>query len=253
MRLFDRYADLLTFTDQTSTLEVGCGTGAMIRSLLRKPNFRGKITGIDQSPAFIEAARGFAEQAGISDRVEFQVGDAHALSWEAGVFDLVIAHTVVSHVRQPQSVICEFARVLRQGGLLVIFDGDYSSLTYSFPDDPELGRKMDRALAETTFHNPQVMRDLIELLPANGFHIQETLAEVVAEIGEASYFKSFADTYAPLVANTGRMNSQEVERWMEGQKTRMIAHRFFASCNYFTYFSQRNAGSGSIPPISESV
>ncbi len=238
-RLFDRYADTLEFSDDSLTLEVGCGTGAMIRSLVDKPNFRGHIVGVDQSPAFVDAASGFADDAGIADRVEFRVGDAHDLDSEDEQFDLVIAHTVISHVVDPQSVVNECARVLRPGGLLVAFDGDYSSLTYGFPDDPELGRRMDRALAETTFQNPLIMRDLIKLLPESGFDIEDTLAEVVSEIGEASYFKSFADTYAPMVASGDMMGSGEVERWVNGQAELIANRRFFASCNYYTYRSRR--------------
>lgn len=238
-RLFDRYADDLEFSDDSVTLEVGCGTGAMIRALVNKPNFGGRIVGVDQSPAFIDAASGFADEAGISDRVEFRVGDAHGLNCDTGQFDLVIAHTVISHVVDPQSAINECARVLRPGGLLAVFDGDYSSLTYGFPDDPELGRRMDRALAETTFHNPLVMRDLIQLLPACGFVIEDTLADIVSEIGEASYFRSFADTYAPMVAKGDMMGAGEVDRWVDGQAELMASRRFFASCNYYTYLSRR--------------
>ncbi len=237
-RLFDRYADALEFSDDSVTLEVGCGTGAMIRALVNKPNFRGRIVGVDQSPAFIDAATGFADRAGIADRVEFRVGDAHDLACESGEFGLVIAHTVISHVVDPESAINECARVLRPGGLLAVFDGDYSSLTYGFPEDPELGRRMDRALAETTFHNPLVMRDLIGLLPACGFEIEDTLADIVSEIGKASYFKSFADTYAPMVASGDMMGAGEVERWVDGQTELIAGGQFFASCNYYTYLSR---------------
>ena len=239
-RLFDRYADTLEFSADSRTLEVGCGTGAMLRSLVNKPNFRGRLVGVDQSPAFIGAASGFAADAGIAERVEFRVGDAHALDCADAEFDLVIAHTVISHVVDPKAVVDECARVLRPAGLLVVFDGDYSSLTYGFPDDPELGRRMDRALAETTFQNPLVMRDLITLLPASGFDIEQTLAEVVAEIGEASYFKSFADTYAPMVASGDMMGAGEVERWTSGQAELIAGRRFFASCNYYTLRSRRS-------------
>ncbi len=237
-RLFDRYADALEFSDDSVTLEVGCGTGAMIRALVNKPNFRGRVVGVDQSPAFINAATDFADRAGIADRVEFRVGDAHDLACESGEFGLVIAHTVISHVVDPESAINECARVLRPGGLLAVFDGDYSSLTYGFPEDPELGRRMDRALAETTFHNPLVMRDLIGLLPACGFEIDDTLVDVVSEIGKASYFKSFADTYAPMVASGDMMGAGEVERWVDGQAELIAGGRFFASCNYYTYLSR---------------
>ena len=163
-RLFDHYADTLEFSNDSFTLEVGCETGAIARSPVNKPNFRGHIIGVHQSPAFVNVASALADDAGIADQAKFRVGDAHNLDSGDGKFDLVIAHRAISHVVDPQSVVNECDRVLCPRGLLFVFDGDYSSLTYGFPDDPELGRRMDRTLAETTFHNPLIMRALIRLL-----------------------------------------------------------------------------------------
>ena len=84
------------------------------------------MTGIDQSPAFIAAAERLAADDGVGDRVEFVVGDAHALDFPAASFDAAVAHTLVSHVRDPLAVLAEAARVVRPGGRVAIFDGDYA-------------------------------------------------------------------------------------------------------------------------------
>lgn len=81
-------------------------------------------------------------------------------------FDTVIAHTLISHVTEPETVLREMARVVRPGGSVAIFDGDYASLTYGYPDH-DTGRTMDSALANATFNNPLVMRDLSRLLPSS--------------------------------------------------------------------------------------
>jgi SAM-dependent methyltransferase len=47
------------------------------------------VTGVDLSPAFIDAARYLAMRCGLSDRVTFQVGDAVHLPFEDAAFDTV--------------------------------------------------------------------------------------------------------------------------------------------------------------------
>jgi ubiquinone/menaquinone biosynthesis C-methylase UbiE len=63
----------------------------------------------------------------------------HALELPDASFDLAIAHTLVSHVREPSTVLAETARVVRPGGKVAIFDGDYAALTFDCSDE-DLGR-----------------------------------------------------------------------------------------------------------------
>ena len=237
-RLFDQYITKLHFPEAGRTLEVGCGTGAMARALVHKKHFSGKVVGVDQSAAFIGAAKRFAMAEGVGELVEFNVGDAHDLDFEDESFDVAIAHTLISHVTDPELVLKEIARVIRKGASFAIFDGDYASLTYAFPDH-EFGRRMDHALASATFNNPLIMRDLVRILPGMGLEVTDTLANVVSEIGSASYFKSFAETYAPLVASGGLLPKEDVDNWFTTQNAAMNDGTFFASCNYYTYLSRR--------------
>ena len=52
------------------------------------------------------------------------------LDLPAASFDAAVAHTLVSHVRDPLAVLAEAARVTRPGGCVAVFDGDYASLTF---------------------------------------------------------------------------------------------------------------------------
>jgi ubiquinone/menaquinone biosynthesis C-methylase UbiE len=236
--LFDQYIEKLRFPDAGRTLEIGCGSGAMSRALIHKENFSGALVGIDQSAAFIEAARCFAADENAGESLEFHVGDVHKLDFDDESFDVVILHTLISHVADTEAALKEIARITRKGGTVAIFDGDYSSLTYATVNR-ELGRQMDHALATTTFNNPLVMRDLIRLLPEVGLKVTETLSNVVSEIGNASYFKSFAETYAPMVASGGLMSQKDVDNWFAEQNSAMNDGTFFASCNYYAYLSQK--------------
>ena len=128
--------------------------------------------------------------------------------------------------------------MVRPGGRIVIFDGDYTSLTYGCADEA-LGRQMDRALAAATFNNPIIMRTLPQLLAETGLAIDEIVAEVVSEIGTGSFFRSFAETYAPNVKSARLVADDEVDGWLLEQNTAMRDNTFFASCNYYTYIARR--------------
>jgi SAM-dependent methyltransferase len=237
-RLFDKYAIQLALPPSARVLEVGCGTGVMMRFLARRSDFFGKAFGVDQSLPFIEAASRFAQDENVSERVDFRVGDAHNLEFSSATFDAVIAHTLISHVTEPATVLREMARVVRPGGTVAIFDGDYASLTYAYPDH-DLGHRMDEALASASFNNPRVMRDLPRLLPELGLKMTAAWGDVVVEIGDGSYFRSFAETYAPYVTSAGLMPAETVETWLTAQRQSMENGTFFASCNYYTYLARR--------------
>ena len=43
----------------------------------RRSGFSGPITGVDQSPVLLDAARRLATEEGVGERIEFVAGDAH--------------------------------------------------------------------------------------------------------------------------------------------------------------------------------
>ena len=239
-RLFESYASRLLLPKDARVLEMGSGTGVIARLLSSTASRQIHVTGIDQSPALVEVARQLACDEKLEDRLAFEVGDAHALQFASGHFDAVIAHTVISHVTDPATVLKEAYRVLKPAGTLVVFDGDYASLTYGF-DNVEIGRSVDWALARTVFNNPVVMRHMPRLLSAAGFELTEILSELMSEIGQGSYFLSMADTYAPLMAESGLVPKADLDAWVKAQHKAIEEHRFFASCNYYSFIARRPA------------
>ena len=236
--LWSKYIDRLTLLTSTQLLEVGCGTGNILRSIaLQRQEWIGGMVGIEQSKTFINAAQRFAAQDGVADQIEFHVGDAHKLDFPDAAFDIVIANTVISHVTDPLVVLNEMSRVLKPNGTLVIFDGDYASLTYAYANHA-FGKRMDEALTRVTFNNPSIMRDLPRLLSEHGLRITDAWGEAVIEIGDSSYFKSFAATYVPYVLRETELPAADVERWHREQLDAMHSGQFFASCNYCTYLLQ---------------
>ena len=235
-RLFEAYADRLALADGARALDLGCGTGVAARALARRSGGALRVTGIDQSPDFIAAARRFAAEEGVAP--EFRVADAHAPPFADASFDAVVAHTLLSHAADPARVLAEARRVLAPGGRLVVCDGDYASLTWACADSGA-GRRMDWALARAAFHNPLVVRSLPGLLAAAGLELEDMAADAVSEIGGGSYFRTMAETYAPLVAEAGLASADDVAAWLEEQRAALAAGRFFACCVYYTAFARR--------------
>jgi SAM-dependent methyltransferase len=93
------------------TLDVGCGEGRVGRRLRDGGHC---VVGIDSSHTLVELARG----SGGYD--ELVVGDAAALPWDAGSFDLAVAYMSLQDVDDLAAAVAEIARVLERGGRLCL-------------------------------------------------------------------------------------------------------------------------------------
>ena len=233
-----RLPQLIDLPRTATVLDLGCGT-VVARAIAARDGFTGTVTGIDLSDDFIAAAETFAADDGVSDRVQFAVGDAHQLDFRAASFDTVVAHTLVSHVRDPLAVLAEAARVVRPGGYVAVFDGDYASLTFGC-SDPRLGEAVEPALQATIMSSPRVMREIPRLLPKAGLRLIATQAHVYAEAGSSTFMLNLAETYAPLTAaSTGQLSAAHVDAWLADQRRSASDGTFFAACNYYAYVARR--------------
>jgi ubiquinone/menaquinone biosynthesis C-methylase UbiE len=95
-------------------LDVGCGTGALAYALAP---LVGEVVGVDASEELLAAALEHAPPG-----CTFVVGDAEALPFPYGDFDLVGCLRVLHHVRRPELVVAEIARVTRPGGRILLAD-----------------------------------------------------------------------------------------------------------------------------------
>jgi SAM-dependent methyltransferase len=232
------YLGKLKVTAMGEVLALGCGTGVEIRSLLSQSGFFGRVVGIDLSPELIDAAYHFSIDEGIDGRVEYYVGDVHNLEFTDSRFEAVIAHTLISHVAEPLTVLREAARVVKPGGQIVIFDGDYASWSFGH-SDPEFGKTMEEAMIASMVNNPRIMRTLPHLLRDAGLQLESVTPHHLAEIGKGNFFISAIETYGPLPGEAGLIPKEKVNAWLKEQIRNDEKGIFFGSGNYYTYIAKR--------------
>jgi SAM-dependent methyltransferase len=113
--LADRVRRLLgPFASDEVVLDSGCGTGALAFALAP---LVAEVVGVDVEGDYLEAARKAAPA-----NVRFVEGDAQALPFGYGMFDLSACHRVLHHLRRPELAVSELARVTRPGGRILVVD-----------------------------------------------------------------------------------------------------------------------------------
>jgi ubiquinone/menaquinone biosynthesis C-methylase UbiE len=99
-----------------SALDLGCGTGEMIKMILEQ-DAQKSLTGIDLSEKMLEIAKGK-----LNDRAKLLLGDSEHLSFQDGTFDVVYCNDSFHHYPAPENVLAEVKRVLKTGGLFLMGD-----------------------------------------------------------------------------------------------------------------------------------
>jgi ubiquinone/menaquinone biosynthesis C-methylase UbiE len=119
-RLTDMMAERLRVSPGGRVLDVGCGLGAPAIRLAGSAGV--DVVGIATSPKLVERATMMAKDAGLADRVTFEVADAAELPYSDSSFDAVLAIESIVHMPDRPAVFRQIARVLRPGGRLVLTD-----------------------------------------------------------------------------------------------------------------------------------
>lgn len=106
----DRTADLAVTIAPAPhrVLDVGCGTGYLLRALASRYPGAQQLAGIDAASQMVDAASAFAHD----DRLTFSLGVAENLDYPDETFDLVVSTTSFDHWPDQQAGLTECARVL---------------------------------------------------------------------------------------------------------------------------------------------
>src|SRR6266436_3698972 len=99
-------------------LDVGCGTGA---TAIRLARLGIHVRLLDSSPAMLDIAKRAAREAGVTDKVVLQHGDATQLAnlFRTRSFDVILCHNILEYCDDPGAVLCGAARALRDSSAIL--------------------------------------------------------------------------------------------------------------------------------------
>lgn len=102
-----------------SVLDLACGSGLYSLAWAERG---ARVTGIDFDHALLGASRERVRRsAPAAPPPDWTSGDAASLPFRDGRFDLVFCNSLLEHVPSWEAVVRESARVLRPGGLFVVY------------------------------------------------------------------------------------------------------------------------------------
>ena len=101
-------------------LDLGCGIGGPARLIAQSRGCR--VTGVDLSEGFVEAARYLSLRTGQQDRVEFHCASALELGFADASFDVVLLQHVAMNIAQRDRLYREIRRLLAPGGRFATYD-----------------------------------------------------------------------------------------------------------------------------------
>jgi ubiquinone/menaquinone biosynthesis C-methylase UbiE len=124
------YVDTAELPKPARVLEIGCGAGHLTVRLAER---KLQVNAIDASAGMVELTARQVHEAGCAEQVTVSQADVHALPFESGHFDLVVAVGVIPWLHSPGEAVAEMARVLCPGGQLVL-TADNGARLSSFTD-----------------------------------------------------------------------------------------------------------------------
>jgi len=108
------------FTPDMHILDVGCGVGGSTRRLSHETDCR--VTGIDLSDGYIDAAERLTQLLNMQERVNFHAASALALPFDDNTFDGAWSIQMNMNVEDKPGWLKELYRVLKPGGRAVLYE-----------------------------------------------------------------------------------------------------------------------------------
>jgi SAM-dependent methyltransferase len=209
-------------------LDVGCGTGDLLRPLTRLVGTNGRVIGIDASTTMIREA-----QQRLTDPtlpLSYQVADAQHLPFADSIFDLCWANAVLQHISDPAQALAEMVRVTRPGGRVAIGEHDWGTFAVD-SEDVELTRIVTTVLSDSIAHG-WIGRQLPRLFAEAG--LQNVSVNGTALPVGAYGIESLLRGAVERTEQSGLVDEARAAAWLADLEQKARAGRFFSAVTVFT-------------------
>jgi SAM-dependent methyltransferase len=226
----------IPFPPGARVLDAGCGTGVLTRLLAGWPEVA-TVVGVDIAPALLATARQLAAHL---PNVTLEVADAQELPFEDDCFDVVIFDSTLSHLPRPDRALAEALRVLRPGGWLAAFDGDYATTTVALGDHDLL-----QVCADAMMVNSVTDRYLVRRLPAlvcgAGGDLVGMRSHGFVETTEGGYMLTVVDRGADILRAKGQIDDDTASALKAEARRRVTQGTFFGHIAYGSVVARKPA------------
>lgn len=228
--------DALSAQSGERILDVGCGPGFYVSALLDLVGPTGMIIGIDVSADMVAMATKRCES---HHNVAFHQASATKLPVEDSSFDAALSVQVLEFIDDVDAALAELHRALRPGGRLVVWDVDWSTVSWH-SDRPD---RMSHVLQAWDNHlsHPYLPRTLAPRLTSAGFDeiAFDAHAFTTIEYDLESYGVSILAAIARYVAGQNGITEDEAQSWASEQRALGENGRFFFTCLQFSFTATR--------------
>ncbi len=198
----------LKLGQSTHLLDIGSGLGGPARTIAETHACR--VTGIDLTPAFCNAATVLSTWVGLSDRVYFREGDATALPFDDGTFDAAMTIHVAMNIASKDRMYAEARRVLKRGARFGVYDvlqGEGGSVLFPVPWAREASTshlatpsEMSRLLSEAGF----LILDVRDTTNESQYWFENLSSRMATAPPPVSFLLFLGDAFADMAANQVR-------------------------------------------------
>lgn len=217
--------------------DVGCGPGYYVADLLDVVGPDGRVAAVDPAAAMREMTRRRIDD---DPRVTVAEGSATEIPLADAEADRALSVQVFEYVPDVAAGLAELRRVLRPGGRVVIWDIDWSTLSWHARDR----ERMQRMTAAWDRHlvDPSLPRTLAGRLRASGFADVECAghAFTTTTLDEEAFGGYLPAMIAGFVGGLGdRALADEAGAWLDELRELDAAGEYFFSVTQFCFTATR--------------
>lgn len=164
-----RGLELISCVDNCEKIaDIGCGIGTMAIELSKKLGCQSIIVGIDNDEGMIRQAIATAKSQKLEIEPSFAWGDAMNIPLPNSSVNVTWSERMLQHLINPIGAVKEMIRITKPGGLVIIAESDWHSLSITYSD---LSRERDFvASLATLIQSPSIARELYGVLGSLGLN-----------------------------------------------------------------------------------